>query len=209
MQEKVALPPEDTTQETKQETNDKDLRDVAAAAQIYRRKELRDETLNFVEDLDALDAALASDNIVARFAHPNGTDSIDFEMRPLTPGEMTIYYDTLLGHTLLEAIAGNPPDPEADGNPPDPDADGNPILDLELDAAQAQQLEDALAIKKYDAKLLNIVEGCILSPPGVTAARMRNWHPFYVQSLHNALMAGSRPSKQVARFPDMEPATRE
>ena len=201
MQEKVALPPEDTTEETTQDTNDKALRDVAAAAQIYRRKELRDETLNFVENLDELDAALASDNIVARFDHPDpDQETIDFEMRPLTPGEMTIYYDTLLGHTLLEAIAGNPPDP---------DADGNPILDLELDAAQAQQVEDALAIKKYDAKLLNIVQGCILFPPGVTAERMRNWHPFYVQSLHNALMAGSRPSRTVARFSDVDPATRE
>ena len=89
MQEKVALPPEDTTQDTTPETPDKDLRDVAAAAQIYRRKEVRDAELNFVENLDELDAALEADNIVARFTHPNGTDTIDFEMRPLTPGEMT------------------------------------------------------------------------------------------------------------------------
>ena len=192
MQEKVALPPEDTTQDI----SDKDLRDVAAAAQTFRRKEVDAADLNFIENLDDLDAALEADNIVARFNHPNGTDTIDFEMRPLTPGEMTIYYDTLLGHTLLEAVADHP-NLEEDSR------------ERELDAEQAQRIEDALAIKKYDAKLLNIVEGCILFPPGVTAARMRNWHPFYVQSLHNALMAGSRPSRTVARFSDMDPTTRE
>ena len=196
MQEKVALPPEETTQETeaqvKDAIQDKDLREVAAAAQVYRRKELSDEALNFVENLDELDAALETDNIVARFDHPDPEkEPIDFEMRPLTPGEMTIYYDTLLGHTLLEAVTGHP-------NLED-------TRQLELDAEQAQRLEDELAIKKYDAKLLNIVEGCILFPPGVTAERMQNWHPFYVQSLHNALMAGSRPSKAVARFSDVDP----
>lgn len=166
------------------------MEDIAAKAavnapQVLRRKEVQGD-LNFINDLDALDAALEADNIVARFNHPNGEDTIDFEMRPMTPGEMAIYYQTLLGHTLLEAAGGvhNP--------------------DSELDDEQAQRIEDELAVKKYDAKLLNILEGCILHPPGVTVVRMRNWDPFYIQSLHNALMNGSRPSKSVARFPDVD-----
>ena len=173
----------------------KKMEDIAAKAavnapQTFRRKEIEGE-LNFVNDLDALDAALESDNIVCRFNHPNGEDTIDFEMRPMTPGEMAIYYQTLLGHTLLEAAGGvhNP--------------------DSELDDEQAQRIEDELAVKKYDAKLLNILESCILHPPGVTVVRMRNWDPFYIQSLHNSLMNGSRPSKTVARFPTMDAPTGE
>ena len=163
------------------------MEDIAAkaATQTFRRKEVEGE-LNFVNDLDALDAALEADNIVCRFENPNGGDPIDFEMRQMSPGEFSIYYQTLLGHTLLEAAAGIP----------------NP--DTELDDEQSQKLQDELAVKKYDEKLLNILEGCILHPPGVTAERMRKWDPFYIMSLHNALMQRSRPSKQVARFSDVD-----
>lgn len=172
------------------------MEDIAAKAavnapQTFRRKEIEGD-LNFIENLDELDAMLESDNIVCRFQNPDPEkDPIDFEMRPMTPGEMAIYYQTLLGHTLLEAAGGvhNP--------------------DSELDDEQAQRLEDELAVKKYDAKLLNILEGCILHPPGVTVVRMRNWDPFYIQSLHNALMNGSRPSKSVARFPTVDAPTGE
>ena len=171
--------------------NDKELRDIATTAmnapEVLRRKEVTGN-LNFIENLDELDAALEADTIVARFNHPNGGDPIDFEMRPMTPGETAIYYQTLLGHTLLEAAAGSP----------------NP--DTELDDEQAQKVQDELAVKKYDDKLLNILEGCILCPFGVTAERMRKWDPFYIMSLHNALMTGSRPSKSVARFSDLDSA---
>ena len=101
----------------------------------------------------------------------------------MTPGETAIYYQTLLGHTLLEAAAGMP--------------------NTEIEDEQAKRIEDELAIKKYDEKLLNILEGCIQSPAGVTLERMKKWDPFYIQSLHNALMTGSRPSKPVARFSDV------
>ena len=166
------------------------MEDIAAQAavntpQTFRRKDIEGD-LNFVSDLDALDAALEADNIVCRFENPNGGDPIDFEMRQMSPGEFSVYYQTLLGHTLLEASAGIP----------------NP--DTELDDAQTQRIEDALAVKKYDEKLLNILEGCIQSPAGVTAERMRNWDPFYIMSLHNALMNGSRPSKAVARFSNLD-----
>ena len=169
----------------------KKMEDIAAKAavntpQVMPRKEVQGE-LNFISDLDALDAALEADNIVARFENPNGENTIDFELRPMTPGETAAYYKTLLGHTLLEAAAENLPTPET-----------------ELDDEQQQKLQDELAVKKYDEKLLNILEGCILSPPGVTAERMRNWDPFYIQSLHNALMTGSRPRKAVARFSDVD-----
>jgi len=171
------------------------MEDIAAQAavnapQTFRRKEVEGE-LNFVSDLDALDAALEADNIVCRFQNPDPEkEPIDFEMRPMTPGETAIYYQTLLGHTLLEAAAA-----------------GNPNPDTELDDEQAQKVQDELAVKKYDEKLLNILEGCIQSPIGVTAERMRNWDPFYIQSLHNALMNGSRPSKAVARFPTVDAPT--
>ena len=167
------------------------MEDIAAgmaATQTFRRKEVEGE-LNFISDLDALDAALEADNIVCRFQNPDPEkEPIDFELRPMTPGEFSIYYQTLLGHTLLEAAAGNP----------------NP--DTELDDEQEQKLQDELAVKRYDEKLLNILEGCIQSPVGVTAERMKKWDPFYIMSLHNALMNGSRPSKAVARFPDVDSA---
>ena len=167
------------------------IADVAAKAavnspQTFRRKEIEGE-LNFISDLDALDAALEADNIVARFENPIDPDGepLDFEMRPMTPGETAVYYNTLLGHTLLEASAGG-------------------IANDELDEEQAERLQDELAVKKYDAKLLNILESCIISHPGLTAERMRKWDPFYVMSLHNALLGGTRPSKQVARFSDVD-----
>ena len=163
----------------------KTMEDIAAkaATQTFRRKEVEGE-LNFISDLDALDAALEADNIVCRFENPDPEgDPIDFEMRQMSPGEFSIYYQTLLGHTLLEAAGANLPN-----------------SDTEIDNEQAQKLQDELAVKKYDEKLLNILEGCILHPPGVTAERMRKWDPFYIMSLHNALMQRSRPSKQVARF---------
>ena len=171
----------------------KKMEDIAGQAAVntprtFRRKEIEGE-LNFISDLDALDAALEADNIVARFENPNGGDPIDFEMRQMTPGEFSAYYNTLLGNTLLEAAAENLPNP-----------------DTELDDAQQEKLQDELAVKKYDERLLNILEGCIQSPAGVTAERMRNWDPFYIMSLHNALMTGSRPRKAVARFSDVDTA---
>lgn len=166
----------------------KKMEDIAAKAavnapQTFRRKEIEGE-LNFISDLDALDAALEADNIVCRFENPNGEDTIDFELRPMTPGETAAYYQTLLGHSLLEAAAGMP--------------------NTEIEDEQAKRIEDELAVKKYDEKLLNILEGCIQSPVGVTVERMKNWDTFYIQSLHNALMTGSRPSKPVARFSDVD-----
>ncbi len=165
----------------------KSMADVAAQAavnapQTFRRKEIEGE-LNFISDLDALDAALEADNIVCRFNNPDPEgEPIDFELRPMTPGEFSVYYQTLLGHTLLEAAAGMP------------------NSDPELDDEQAQKLQDELSVKKYDEKLLGIIESCMLSPPGITAERMRKWDPFYIMGLHNSLMNGSRPSKAVARF---------
>ena len=170
--------------------NDSKLREVAATTQTFRRKEVTGE-LNFINDLDALDAALEADNIVCRFNNPDPDgDPIDFEMRNMTPGETAIYYQTLLGHTLLEAATGTP-------------------TPTEIEDEQAQRIEDELAIKKYDEKLLNILESCIQSPVGVTAERMRKWDPFYIMSLHNALMNGSRPSKSVAQFPTVDSRSRE
>ena len=168
----------------------KKMEDIAAEAavnapQTFRRKEIEGD-LNFVSDLDALDAALEVDNIVCRFKNPDGENSIDFEMRPMTPGETAAYYNTLLGHTLLEASIGNP------------------NADTELGDEHAQKVQDELNVKKYDEKLLNILEGCIQNPVGVTAERMRKWDPFYITSLHNALMQGSRPKAAVARFPAVD-----
>ena len=165
----------------------KDMAAVAADAQVFRRKEVTGD-LNFVENLDELDAALEADNIVCRFNNPNAEKPIDFEMRPMTPGETAIYYNTLFGHTLLEATDGNL-------NPDAVDA---------IDDAHEQRLQDELAVKKYDARLLNILEGCILFPVGVTAERMRKWSPFYITRLHNALLEGSRPSRAVAEFSDVD-----
>ena len=50
------------------------MEDIAAKAavnspQTFRRKEIEGE-LNFISDLDALDAALEADNIVCRFENP-------------------------------------------------------------------------------------------------------------------------------------------
>jgi hypothetical protein len=166
------------TNETK-----KDMADVAADVQVLRRKEVTGN-LNFVEDLDALDAALEADTIVVRFRHPTDPEGkhIDFEMQPMTPGQFAIYYQTLLGYSLLE------------GTP----TDETPELDDE-------QLQDKLAVNKYDARLLNILESNILHPPGITAERIRKWDPFYIMRLHNALIGGSRPSKTVAQFSGLDP----
>ena len=168
--------------------------DMAAAAksvaeyEVFRRKEVTGD-LNFVENLDELDASLEADNIVCRFNNPDAEKPIDFEMRPMTPGELAIYYQTLFGHTLLEGSTGENLDPDA--------------VDT-IDDLHAQRLEDELAVKKYDARLLNILEGCILFPIGVTAERMRKWNPFYITRLHNALLEGSRPSRAVAQFSDVD-----
>ena len=169
----------------------KTMEDIAAKAatkttQVMKRKEVEGE-LNFVTDLKSLNKKLQKDNIIARFPDPEGGDSIDFEMMPMTPGQTAVYYNTLLGHTFWEGTSAG------EGSP-------NP----ELDAEQRQKLEDELAVKKYDDKLLNILESCIISHPGLTAEDMRDWEPFYVISLHNALIEGSRPSKDVARFSDVD-----
>ena len=166
---------------------DKDLREVAATAmhspQVMRRKEVTGE-LNFITDLKKLNKKLEKDNIIARFPDPEGGDPINFEMRPMTPGETATYYQTLLGHTLMEAAVVMP--------------------NTETDDEHAQKIQDELAVKKYDEKLLNILESCIISHPLLTAEDMRTWEPFYLISLHNALIEGSRPSKPVARFPDVD-----
>lgn len=169
----------------------KKMEDIAAKAavnapQVMPRKEVQGE-LNFIRDLEKLNEKLEADNIVARFPDPKGGDPIDFEMRPMTPGETAIYYNTLLGHTLMEAASAGIPNP-----------------DSEIDDEQEQKLQDELAVKKYDEKLLNILESNIISHPGLTAEDMRKWDPFYVMSLHNALLGGSRPSKSVAQFPAMD-----
>lgn len=168
----------------------KKMEDIAAQAavnapQVLQRKEVKGE-LNFIRDLEKLGKKLEADNIVARFPDPEGDDPIDFEMRPMTPGEVAIYYQTLLGHTLLETGTGIP-NPES-----------------ELDEAESQKLQDELSVKKYDDKLLNILESCIISHPGLTAEDMRTWDPFYVMSLHNALLGGSRPKAAAARFPAVD-----
>lgn len=166
---------------------DKDLRDVAATAmnspQVMRRKEITGE-LNFITDVKKLNKKLEKDTIIARFPDPDGGEPINFEMRPMTPGETATYYQTLLGHTLMEAAVAMP--------------------NTETDDEQAQKIQDELAVKKYDEKLLNILESCIISHPLLTAEDMRTWEPFYLISLHNALIEGSRPSKPVARFSDVD-----
>lgn len=174
------------TTETTETQPKKDMADVAADAQVFRRKEVTGD-LNFVENLDELDAALEADTIVCRFVNPTdpNADPIDFEMLPMTPGQMSVYYNTLFGHTLLEA-----------GNQ-DPDADN------ELDP-ETQRVQDELDAKKYDTRLLNILESNIIGPPGITIERIQKWDPFYIMRLHNALLGGSRPSKSVARFSQLD-----
>ena len=168
----------------------KNIEEIAAqaATQTFRRKEVEGE-LNFVSNLDELDAALEADTIVCRFANPTDPEGepIDFEMEPMTPGQFSIYYQTLFGHTLL---------------------DGERIGD-EIPNPDEERLQDELAVKKYDERLLNILETNIISHPGLTAERMRKWNPFYIIRLHNALLTGSRPSKAVARFPNMDTARSE
>ena len=180
----------------------KKMEDIAAKAavnapQVMPRKEVQGQ-LNFIRDLEKLGKKLEADNIVARFPDPEGGDPIDFEMRPMTPGETAIYYNTLLGHTLLEAASAGIPNPDSEI-----DDEQEQKLQDEL-AEQEQKLQDELAVKKYDTKLLNILESCIISHPGLTAEDMRTWDPFYVLSLHNALIQGGRPSKAVARFPTVD-----
>lgn len=159
---------------------------AAQTTQVAKRKEFEGD-LNFISDLDALDAALEADTIVCRFENPNGgDDTIDFELRPMTPGETAVYYNTLLGHSLFAAETGIR------------------TGEIELNEEEADKLQDELAIKKYDQKLLDILESCIISHPGLTAERMRNWEPVYVMSLHNALISGGAPSKSVARFSTLD-----
>ena len=178
------------------------MEDIAAKAavnapQVMKRKEVQGE-LNFIRDVKKLGKKLKADNIVARFPDPEGGDPIDFEMRPMTPGQTATYYNTLLGHTLLEAASAGIPNPDSEI-----DDEQEQKLQNEL-AEQEQKLQDELAVKKYDEKLLNILESNIISHPDLTAEDMREWEPFYVISLHNALMEGSRPSKNVARFPAVD-----
>ena len=176
--------------------------EVAAETQVMRRREVAGP-LNFVADLDALDAMLEADNIVARFNNPIDPDGdpIDFEMTPMTPGQYAVYYDTLLGYSFTEVtLAENTTTAQAEVDPLDAaQAEVDP-----LDAEQAQRLQDELAVKKYDEKLLNILESCIQNPPGITVQRLRKWDAYYIMRLHNALIGGSRPSKQAAQFPKLD-----
>ena len=78
-------------------------------------------------------------------------------------------------------------------------AAGNPNPDTELDDEQTyRQVQDELAVKKYDTKLLNILESCILFPPGVTAERMRKWDPFYIMSASQRTYEWE-PTEQIGR----------
>ena len=155
---------------------------------IMRRKEVQGQ-LNFITNEDELDKKMEADNIVARFPDPDGGEPIDFEMVPMTPGQFSVYYQTLFGHSLLDAKetvgATNPEMPE-------------------LDDDEVQRMQDELAIKKYDMRLLNILETNIIEPPGITAKRLQKWDPLHLMFLHNAILGGSRPSKPVAQFPDVD-----
>lgn len=179
--------------------------EVAAAAaetQVMRRREVEGK-LNFVSDLDVLDAMLEADNIVARFNNPIDPDGepIDFEMTPMTPGQYAVYYDTLLGYSFTEVtLAETTTTAQEDIDPLDAAQEDVDPLDVE----QEQRLQDELAVKKYDEKLLNILESCIQNPPGITVQRLRKWDAYYIMRLHNALIGGSRPSKQVAQFPKLD-----
>lgn len=185
----------------------KKMEEIAAQAavdapQIMRRSEVEGE-LNFITDVEKLNKKLESENIVARFPDPEGGEPIDFEMKPMTPGQFSVYYNTLLGHTYLETAAGNPNlDTELND-------EQQQKLQIELNDEQQQKLQDELAVKKYDQKLLNILESCIISHPKLTADDLSGWHPYYVICLHNALLQGSRPSKDVARFPAVDSGSEE
>lgn len=169
------------------ENKKNNIEDAAADAQVFRRKEVTGD-LNFVSNLDELDAALEADTIVVRFNNPTQPDGdpIDFEMEPMSPGQFAIYYQTLLGYSLLEGQVEGQETTEA-----------TPEIDEE-------RLQDELAVKKYDERLLNILESNILHPPGVTAERMQKWDAFYIMRLHNALIGGSRPAKPVAQFSELD-----
>ena len=176
------------------DTVKKDITDVAATAMkaptVMKRKEVQGE-LNFIRNADELDEKMEADNIVARFPDPDGGEPIDFEMVPMTPGQFSVYYQTLFGHSLLDAketVGATNPNPEMP----------------ELDDDEVQRMQDELAIKKYDMRLLNILETNISGPPGITAKRLRKWDPLHLMFLHNALLGGSRPSKPVAQFPDVD-----
>ena len=168
------------------------MEDVAAQAavtsQTFQRKEVEGDL--FTRDLNALNAALEADTIVCRFKDPTDPegDPIDIEMTPMTPGQFAIYRDTLFGHTFIETALSVETKGTDDG----------------LAREQEQQLQDELAVKKYDDRLLNILESCIINYPGLTAEDLKSWNPFYVMSLHNALLEGSRPSKPVAQFPGLD-----
>lgn len=176
-----------------------DMASVAAQVaeketQVMQRKEVKGDL--FTRDLKSLNTALEADTIVCRFKDPTDPegDPIDIEMTPMTPGQFAIYRDTLFGHTLIEtALSAS----ETEG------------VDDRLEREQEQRLQDELAVKKYDDRLLNILESCIINYPGLTAEDLKSWNPFYVMSLHNALLQGSRPSKPVAQFPGLDSEGRE
>ena len=178
-------------------------KDMAAAAEvaaetpdvhILNRNDVTDDQLNFVSNLDELDAALEAHNIIVQFKNPIEPegDPIAFELEPMTPGQFAIYYNTLLGHTYMETVTHT----EA----PLGEQDASSVLDADAE----EKLQDELSVKKYDTKLLNILESCIKKPVGITADRLRRWDAFYIIRMHNALMAGSRPSKSVAQFPTVD-----
>ena len=161
--------------------------------QILNRNDITDDQLNFVSNLDELDAALEAHNIIVQFKNPIEPegDPIAFELEPMTPGQFAIYYNTLLGHTYMETVRTE-------------ELLGEQDAVSVLDADEEEKLQDELSVKKYDTKLLNILESCIKRPVGITADRLRRWDAFYIVRMHNALMEGSRPSKSVAQFPTVD-----
>lgn len=181
-------------------------KDMAAAAEIssatpdvhiLNRNDVTDDQLNFVSNLDELDAALEAHNIIVQFKNPDPEgDPIAFELAPMTPGQFAIYYNTLLGHTYMETARAGTSLEAGQAEQAEPSS--------VLDADAEEKLQDELAVKKYDTKLLNILESCIKRPVGITADRLRRWDAFYIVRMHNALMEGSRPSKSVAQFPTVD-----
>ena len=148
-----------------------------------------DEKDDWEENLEVLDTTLERHDVVVKFKNPidpNGKP-IRFLVRPMTPGEISVFQGSLFGHSLLEAS-------RADKNAED-----------EIERLHQRRMLDKENAQDYDTRMLQVLEDCIIKPRGITAVRLSKWDPFFLNKLFDGAMGGMRAARAVDRFHKVDP----
>ena len=134
--------------------------------------------------LDELSMALKRQDILVVFKNPTGGDDINIFLKPLEPGEQFDILDSLLSTNVTDALV-----PE-----------GQPQDDNDIEAVKKQTTE---ALNQYE-RGLEVLQRCIIDPPGVTVDILRGWDEAYIFRMVNALLGDARAKSPAARFPEKD-----